>query len=409
MIQNQLASISTTMAMDLGLDNLKLVSRVQGKWIRVEAQRAWTGCFILSASLSLILRRPNPTPCFAKLDDYIFDLQRNNASPTDAFLCKLVTTELLCHTTDQELCLSNPVQAVSAPSPKTMAIFQPIQTRIDMLALGQSHQLERSLFEFGRLASSLYMHELALHVNNNTDEFKAPFSAKSLKTCSFIDMQDSSNLSMIRAIIMASQGLLEIFLQFSISEMLTLPPHIYGGRVIYAVILLMKIHKAITTFAKGVGDLIQADTLHLEAYLEQLVITSKCLITEDGRSALSRAFLIMHQLIEQFKRPSKANEAPTMDRIPTKNGNGQLNTASPRPMVVPSGSSTAIQAPENKSTPGNSRSLDGPVCQLDELIQPAIPPSLPVTHSEDTSFGISGPAVASDTWFWEFFNIDMLN
>ncbi|KAJ5240506.1 uncharacterized protein N7469_002097 [Penicillium citrinum] len=409
MIQNQLASISTTMAMDLGLDNLKLASRAQDKWSRLEAQRAWLSCFLLSASLSLILRRPNPTPCFAKLDDYIFDLQRNNASPTDAFLCKLVTTELLCHIIDQELCLSNPVQAVSAPSLKSMAIIQTIQTRIDWLALGQFHQLERSLFEFGRLASSLYIHELALHVNNNIDEFKAPFSAKSLKTCSFVDMQDSSNLSMIRAIIMASQGLLDIFLGFSISEMLTLPPHIYGGRVIYAVILLMKIHKAITTFEKGVSDFIYADNLRLEVYLEQLLITSKCLITEDGRSALSRAFLIMPQLIELFKRPSKADEDLTMGSIPTKTGDGHLDTASPVSTVAPSGSSTAIQALENKSTPGNSRPLDGPVRQLDELIQPAIPPFHPATHSEDTSFGISGPTVASDTWFWEFFNTDMLD
>jgi hypothetical protein len=42
-------------------------------------------------------------------------------------------------------------------------------------------------------------------------------------------MQGSSNLSMIRAIILASQGLLDIFLGFSISEMLALPPHIYGA------------------------------------------------------------------------------------------------------------------------------------------------------------------------------------
>jgi hypothetical protein len=253
------------------------------------------------------------------------------------------------------------------------------------------------------------MHELALHVNNNIDEFKAPFSAKSLKTCSFGDMQGSSNLSMIRAIILASQGLLDIFLGFSISEMLALPPYIYGGRVIYAVILLMKIHKAVMTFEKGVGDFIHADKLRLEAYLEKLVITSKCLINVDGGSALSRAFLIMPQLAERFKGPSKPDEGQTMGSLSTKTGNEQLNTASPIPAVSPSGSSTTIQAPKNKSTPGNPRSLDGPVCQLDERIQPAMPPYQLVTHNEDTCFGVSGPAVASDTWFWEFFNIEMLN
>lgn len=49
MIQNQLASMSTTMTMDLGLDNLNLASKAQDRWYRAEAERAWLSCFLLSA------------------------------------------------------------------------------------------------------------------------------------------------------------------------------------------------------------------------------------------------------------------------------------------------------------------------------------------------------------------------
>lgn len=49
---NQLAHMATTMAMDLGLDKIEVlepVGKFQDNWIRVEAQRAWLGCFLLSA------------------------------------------------------------------------------------------------------------------------------------------------------------------------------------------------------------------------------------------------------------------------------------------------------------------------------------------------------------------------
>lgn len=49
---NQLAHMATTMAIDLGLDKIEVlepVGKFQDNWIRVEAQRAWLGCFLLSA------------------------------------------------------------------------------------------------------------------------------------------------------------------------------------------------------------------------------------------------------------------------------------------------------------------------------------------------------------------------
>ena len=49
---NQLAHMATTMAIDLGLDKLEVLEPVgqsQDNLIAVEEQRAWLGCFLLSA------------------------------------------------------------------------------------------------------------------------------------------------------------------------------------------------------------------------------------------------------------------------------------------------------------------------------------------------------------------------
>lgn len=314
---------------------------------------------------------------------------------------------------NQELFLSDPARSVSISDPKTLMKIQDYQSRIECLPLGQLPSLEKcelpfflkicdtclkfegltitnrsALVEFGRFASSLYLHELVLHVNHNIDEFKAPFCAKSLNTCDFVDMHDytPSRLSKLRALILAAQGLLDNFLRLSVSDMVTLPPHIYGGRVIYAVVLLMKLHKSLTVSARGINEYINADELRLEAYIEHLMLISKSLIAKDGRNALSRAFLVIPQLKQWFqvhkpKRPLGSDENKVTGGLQVNTDGGPSGPPIQTPPGTLGDSAIDTQAPENDISPNHSEPLYGPGSEFDVL----------------------------DSWFWEFFNVEMLH
>lgn len=154
-----------------------------------------------------------------------------------------------------------------------------------------------------------------MHVNRNLDEFEAPFAAKSLKTCTFINEQtDVPQLLMLRGIVTTSHEMLNIFLGLPVVDMLTLSPHIYGGRVIYSLILLCKLYKAITISAKDTTPFLLADELHLEEYLDRLTAVAKDLIVRDERNALSRSFLIIEQLRKWFH----ANKCGTSINMPNE-------------------------------------------------------------------------------------------
>ena len=71
------------------------------------------------------------------MDDYLADLQRTEACPTDTFFNQLVVTGRLCHTIDQELFLSDPAAWVSVRDPKTMDIIQNYRSQIDFSPLDQ--------------------------------------------------------------------------------------------------------------------------------------------------------------------------------------------------------------------------------------------------------------------------------
>lgn len=183
--------------------------------------------------------------------------------------------------------------------------------------------------EFGRLVISLYVHEIALHINHNIDEFKTPFSAKSLKSSNFAEDEALSTayLSMIQTLIMAAQGLLDIFIGLSTSDSLALPPLIYASLVLYAVILLMKLHKALSGPVNKLGQVGSIDQLRLDTYVEQLFLISKHINVQDGGSSLSRAFLIVPQLEEWLrghisKSTSRLNGNWVEKQTRTDNGAG---------------------------------------------------------------------------------------
>lgn len=256
----------------------------------------------------------------------------------------------------------------------------------------------QALVKFGKLVNSLYAHELALHVNHNIDEFKAPFSARSLESYSFIDMQASNTayFDMVRVVILASHGLLDTFIGLSISDMLSLPPHVYAGRILYAIILLIKLHKALSVSFCASNEKFSVNQLRLESYIERFLDISKRLNAEDGRNSLSRAFLIMPQLKEWIDG-HLSKLAVKSDSLAQKEKARDDYSANPAPATskqheplhdIPEDGYRQAHAPTDFSG-----ALGALTSQPGNLVRAA---------------DVSSREAISDLWFWEFFNVDML-
>ena len=272
--------------------------------------------------------------------------------------------------------------------------------------MGSVWLISLALLNFGKLANSLYAHELALHVNHNIDEFKAPFSANSLRSCSFIDAQASneSYLPILGTIAVAAQGLLDSFMELSTSEMLALPPHIYAGRLIYATILLIKLYKAVLASTIQLNEGISVGQLRVEEYIERLLLISKWLGTEDDTNSLSRAFLIMPQLKQWFYSHISKLEFEKNEDISWKDP-ASGHCADPMPATTNSaGSQDNLSLGPNgqpSTLPASPNTLNAPSHRYE---------SLPVQNeSFARPAGTFSRDLISDSWFWEFFNVNMLD
>ncbi|KAG5973040.1 hypothetical protein E4U55_000681 [Claviceps digitariae] len=318
----QQTHIMIAMAFDLGLDQVDLTQPVdrggQEAWDRAEAQRAWLACFLLSTSISLVLRRSTMMSWSSDMDAYLQDLQRARVSPSDGFFCELVRIEQLYHTMDQQLFLSDRHQSASVRDPSTVRMVHDFRSRLNSWrSCCDLNWLQGALLDFSKFSGLLYAHEPVMHINRNIDEFQAPFTYKSLKTCTSLSEHiDTPQRLMLREIVTASHGLLNCFLGIPLVDMLSLSPHIYGGRVIYSLVLLCKLYKSLTTIsARAMTDFLLVEDLHLGQYLDRVAVVARDLLTLDTGSILSRSFSIVEQLRKWYHRHSYG--LPSSPRSPS--------------------------------------------------------------------------------------------
>jgi hypothetical protein len=109
----------------------------------------------------------------------------------------------------------------------------------------------------------------------------------------------------LREIITGSHGMLNSFLGLSVADILTLPPYIYGGRVIYSLIILCKLFKAIGASTIDTSKALLLDNIHLDEYLDRLVAVAQDLLARDEHNALSRSLLVVGELRKWYHKSKR--------------------------------------------------------------------------------------------------------
>ena len=136
------------------------------------------------------------------------------------------------------------------------------------------------------------MHEVAMHVDHNVEEFKPPFSEESLG--SNLDEPDSltpAHIGALSTCLTSIDGIFETFLRFDIETVQCLPVAQFV-RVAYAVVVLIKMYFAAATPNSELGKVINKDNMKVEQYLDGLVETFKA-SAADERSRPSAKFLMV--------------------------------------------------------------------------------------------------------------------
>ncbi len=166
---------------------------------------------------------------------------------------------------------------------------------------------------------NLYMHEVAMHVDHNVDEFKPPFSEASFHG----DMQQPEPLTPAHVDALSTcldsiDGIFETFLKLD-AETIRCLPIAHFVRVAYAVVVLIKMYFAAASPNSDFGKVINKDNMKVEHYLDGLVEVFRAAAAEEKSRPSSKFLMVLTMLKTWFHRqrerksgaqPEGSNQAP---------------------------------------------------------------------------------------------------
>jgi hypothetical protein len=140
---------------------------------------------------------------------------------------------------------------------------------------------------------NLYMHEVALHVDHNVEEFKPPFTEDTLRGASDTEQVSltAAHVGALSVCLQSVDGIFETFLQLDIETVRCLPV-INFVRIAYAVVVLIKMYFAAVTPKSELGKVIDKNNMKVEQYLDGLVNIFSA-SAADKKSRPSHKFLMV--------------------------------------------------------------------------------------------------------------------
>lgn len=150
--------------------------------------------------------------------------------------------------------------------------------------------------------TGLYIHEVALHVNHNVDDFRAPFTEESLSNNGNAgDILTPAHISALTECLTSVHGILNTFLGFELDIIRTLPIF-YFVRVAYAVVVLIKMYFAVAAPNSEIGKIISKEDLRVESHLDSLVTLFRTSADEGSFRPASKFLFILSKLREWFQK-----------------------------------------------------------------------------------------------------------
>jgi hypothetical protein len=151
---------------------------------------------------------------------------------------------------------------------------------------------------------NLYIHEVAMHVDHNVEEFKPPFTEESIRSSigdRSSDKLTPAHISALSNCLMAIDGIFENFFSYDVETIRCLPIYLFV-RVAYAVVVLIKMYFAAATPNSELGNVINKDNMKVEQYLDTLVEIFKASAAEEKSRPSAKFLMVLIMLKTWFHR-----------------------------------------------------------------------------------------------------------
>jgi len=160
---------------------------------------------------------------------------------------------------------------------------------------------------------NLYMHEVALHVDHNIDEFRPPFTEDHVVRSGgdVPDALTSAHINALSTCLASIDGIFNMFLTFDVETIRCLPLA-HFVRVAYAVVILIKMYFVAATPNSELGKVINKDNMKVEQYVDGLVGLFKASAAEEKSRPSAKFLVVLFMLKTWFNRQREGKMTPAL-------------------------------------------------------------------------------------------------
>jgi len=152
-----------------------------------------------------------------------------------------------------------------------------------------------ALVEHTAACATLYIHEIAIHVEHNIDEFRP--GVLPLNLCKSIEFVTSGHIEALSIILTACHTVLDIYISFDVAFARSLPILVMVWST-YAVVVLVKLHWMVYDPASKFGSVFLAD-LKTEYYVDAM-LKKLAEVAEGGHGPCAEAFGFVYKKLKMW-------------------------------------------------------------------------------------------------------------
>ncbi|KAE8444603.1 hypothetical protein EG329_014434 [Mollisiaceae sp. DMI_Dod_QoI] len=341
----QLIHIAAVMAIDIGMGkkNKSQKAKAAGLWRdhpwrrtpypdpeNIEARRAWLACYFLCCNASMGLRRPNLIRWTPFMGECVEVLENSpEAAPTDKTLCQWVRSQHIAEEIGARFSMDDPAANVSIADKNVQYALKGFEMDLAKWSQNIPPEADTPSLRVTEHVVNLYMHEVAMHVDHNVEEFKPPFTEDNLRGLGDNDQSlplSAAHISALSVCLTSIDRIFETFLQFDVETIRCLPVANFV-RVAYAVVVLIKMYFAAATPNSELGKIINKDNMKVEQYLDGLVGIFRASAAEEKSRPSGKFLMVLLMLKTWFHRQREGGvPVPPNESAPKIGNQGELST-----------------------------------------------------------------------------------
>ncbi|KAK6520088.1 hypothetical protein TWF506_000379 [Arthrobotrys conoides] len=351
----------------------------------LESRRTYLTCYWMCSNVAMSLRRPNLLRYSAYMGECVEFIEKSpEATLHDRIICQWVKLQRITEEVGIAFGYEDSVAKVNLAETRIQFALKGFERQLEEWEKNLPQDCETKTVRLASYTLSLFMHEVALHGDHSTEDFRPPFITErlirqpdSIKPGSMPQLTQT-HIHALFSCLSSAHGLLDGFLNITVDELRCVPV-LFFARVAYSIVLLIKIYFSASAANSELGKVIDKPQLKLDYYFEKLLALLKAASADDRSKPATKFFMILTMLSHWYQY---------QQRVGSKGARRQsvVVPASPGPKADSSRKQEGTPFPSTPITPVLAyRSLND--------IQAAM--NTPTAHS--TGGGAETPQPPSDT------------